>query len=252
MRGDFEAYLNDSFRDEDGRLNLDDLLAQEDDADMDVVVVMPNTQSNPDNAELANVIRGNPRVLGCALVHPTEEDPVSQVHRAAEAWGMKGIKLMPAVHNYDVDAEIVKPVVEAARDNGLIVSIHSGPDNCHPTRIGRVASWIPETPVIVDHMGFPDDLDAAIEAARTNRNIYLGTTILRFHRRWGTDPDQVVPAEMKRAVDEIGPEQIVFGSNMPEYRPIQVVNALRRLELGDDAEALIFGGNLARIYGLPV
>ena len=91
---------------------------------------------------------------------------------------------MPAVHGYNVDNEIVRPVVEAARDNGLIVSIHSGPANCHPTRIGKVAGWIPETPVIMDHMGFPDDLDAGIEAAKANKNIYLGTTILRFHQRW--------------------------------------------------------------------
>ena len=30
MRGDFEAYLNDSFRGPDGTLNLDELLARED------------------------------------------------------------------------------------------------------------------------------------------------------------------------------------------------------------------------------
>ncbi len=42
----------------------------------------------------------------------------------------------------------------------------------------------------------------------------------------------------------------ILGSNLPEYRPIQVINALKRLELGDDAEALIFGGNLACIYRL--
>ena len=52
-------------------------------------------------------------------------------------------------------------------------------------------------------MGFPDDLDAGIEAAKANKNISLGTTILRFHRRWGTDPDQVVPTEVKKAVDEL-------------------------------------------------
>ncbi len=250
MRGDFEAYLNDSFRDDSGKLNLDKLLALEDEAEMTVAVVMPNTQPEPQNQELADVIRNNSRVLGCALIHPTEPDPVGQVHRAADEWGMRGIKLMPAVHHYDVDNKIVKPVVEAARDHRLIVSIHSGPGNCHPTRIGNVASWIPETPVIMDHMGFPDDLDAGIEAAKANGNIYLGTTILRFHRRWGTDPNQVVPTEVKKAVDALGPERIVFGSNLPEYRPIQVINAIRRLELGDDAEALIFGDNLARIYGL--
>ena len=250
MRGDFEAYLNDSFRDENGKLNLAALLALEDEADMDVVVVMPTPQPLPENSELADAIRGNPRALGCALVHPTEPDPVEQVRLTAEVWEMPGIKLMPAIHNYNVDDPIVRPVVEAARDYGLIISIHSGPNNCHPNRIGTVASWVPETPVIMDHMGFPDDLDAGISVAKANKNVSLGTTILRFHRRWGTDPDKVVPTEVKKAVDELGPEQIVFGSNLPEYRPIQVINALKRLELGDDAEALIFGDNLARIYGL--
>jgi len=250
MRGDFEAYLNDSFRDENGKLDLAALLTLEDEASMDVAVIMPNTQPDPQNDELADALRGNPRALGCALVHPTEPEPVEQVKLAAEVWGMHGIKLMPAVHNYNVDDPIVRSVVESARDYGLIVSIHSGPNNCHPTRIGTVASWVPETPVIMDHMGFPDALDAAISVAKENKNISLGTTILRFHRRWGTDANTVVPTEVKDAVDVLGPEQIVFGSNLPEYRPIQVINALKRLELGDDAEALIFGDNLARIYGL--
>lgn len=250
MRGDFEAYLNDDFRDESGKLDLNALLVLEDEASMDVAVIMPTPQPNPQNAELADVIRGNPRALGCALVHPTEPDPILQVKYAAEEWGMQGIKLMPAIHNYNVDDQIVRPVVEAARDHGLIISIHSGPNNCHPNRIGNVASWVPETSVIMDHMGFPDDFEDAISVAKVNKNIALGTTILRFHRRWGPDPDTVIPTEVKAAVDTLGPEQIVFGSNLPEYRPIQVINALERLELGDDAEALIFGDNLARIYGL--
>ena len=250
MRGDFEAYLNDDFRDDSDKLDLNALLELEDEASMDVAVVMPTPQPNPQNDELADVIRDNIRVLGCSLIHPTEPDPIEKVKLSAGEWGMKGIKLMPAIHNYNVDDPMVRPVVEAAHDCGLIISIHSGPNNCHPNRIGTVASWVPDTPVIMDHMGFPDDLDAAISQAKVNKNIFLGTTILRFHRRWGTDPDTVVPTEVKHAVDTLGPEQIVFGSNLPEYRPIQVVNAIKRLDLGEDAEALIFGDNLARIYGL--
>ena len=140
--------------------------------------------------------------------------------------------------------------MEAARDLGIIVSVHSGPDNCHPTRIGNLARRFSGIPVIMDHMGLPDHLKEAVEAAQQNSNIYLGTTILRFHRRWGIDPDAVVPTEVRTAVELLGPERIVFGSNLPEYRPIQVMNAIRRLDLGDDAEALIFGENLRRIYGL--
>ena len=49
MRGDFEAYLNDEFRDESGKLNLNDLLTLEDEAAMDVVVVMPTPHTSPCN-----------------------------------------------------------------------------------------------------------------------------------------------------------------------------------------------------------
>jgi predicted TIM-barrel fold metal-dependent hydrolase len=99
-------------------------------------------------------------------------------------------------------------------------------------------------------MGFPDNLAEGIKQAQAHPNIVLGTTILRFHKRWGDDPNQVVPSEVKAAVDTLGPERIVLGSNYPEYRPAQVMNALRRLKLGQQAEELIFGGNLAQIYGL--
>ena len=64
MRGDFEAYLNDSFRDKNGKLDLEELLALEDEAEMEVAVIMPNTQPEPPNAELAEAIKGNPRALG--------------------------------------------------------------------------------------------------------------------------------------------------------------------------------------------
>ena len=47
MRGDFETYLNDSFRDKNGELDLKGLLDLEDEAGMDVAVIMPNTQPHP-------------------------------------------------------------------------------------------------------------------------------------------------------------------------------------------------------------
>jgi predicted TIM-barrel fold metal-dependent hydrolase len=102
----------------------------------------------------------------------------------------------------------------------------------------------------MDHMGFPDNASEAIAVAENNSNIYLGTTILRFYRRWADNPDEAVPIEVKEAVERLGPERVVFGSNLPEYRPIQVLRAIQRLELGEEAENLIFGENLARLYQL--
>ena len=55
------------------------------------------------------------------------------------------------------------------------------------------------------------------------------------------DTTTVVATEVKAAFDKLGPERIVFGSNMPEYRPAQVMDALRRLNIGPEAEKLEIG-----------
>ena len=249
MRGDFEAYLSANYQ---GRqFTLEELLAWEDEAGMDVAVVMPNTEVVPRNREMGETLKGNKRTLGCALINPcTGEAAVQEIRSAIRDWGLKGMKLMPVIHKYNIDDPMVDGVMKAARELGIIVSIHSGPDNCHPTRIGNLAKRFPEITVIMDHMGLPDNLAEGIEAAQQSKNIFLGTTILRFHKRWGDDPNAVVPTEVKAAFDMLGPERIVFGSNMPEYRPIQVMDALRRLNIGPEAEKLVFGENLRRIYGL--
>jgi predicted TIM-barrel fold metal-dependent hydrolase len=245
MRADFETYL--TWEGENPLARLLDAAAE---AGIEKIVVMPKPEVDPQNERFARDIAGNPRLLGCPLINPHHSTAVAEVRRTAREWGCRGIKLMAAIHRYDLDDEPrVRPIVEAAAEHGLAVSIHSGPGECHPDRIGTVAGWVPETPIVMDHMGFPDHLPEAIAQARAHPNLLLGTTILRFHRRWGDDPNTVVPTEVRQAVDALGPERLVFGSNYPEYRPLQVMNALRRLELGSEAEALIFGANLARIYG---
>lgn len=246
MRADFEAYLQ--WKTDD---SLAQLLAAADEAGIDYVVVMPNAEVNPQNERLIQDIAGNPRLLGCAMIDPRRPTAVEEVRRTVRDGGCKGIKLMAAIHQFELDDEpLVRPVVESAAELGVVVSIHSGRANCHPNKIGTIAGWIPDTPVVMDHMGLPDNLAEGVAQAQAHPNIVLGTTILRFHKRWGEDPDAVVATEVKTAIETLGPRRIVLGSNYPEYRPIQVMNALRRLELGDAAERLIFGENLGRIYGL--
>jgi predicted TIM-barrel fold metal-dependent hydrolase len=246
MRADFESYLQWTSDD-----SLAQLLAAADEAEMEYVVVMPKAEVEPQNDRLARDIAGNRRLLGCAHINPHHSTAVEEVRQAVNGHGFRGIKLMGAIHKFAYGEErLVRPIVEAAAELGVVVSIHSGRAECHPDGIGAVAGWIPNTPVVMDHMGFPDNFAEGIAQAQAHPNIVLGTTILRFHKRWGDDPNTVVPREVKAAVDTLGPERIVFGSNYPEYRPIQVMNALRRLNLGEQAERLIFGENLRRIYGL--
>ena len=248
VTADFEAYLADDWYGHP--MTVAALLECEAEGGFDMAVVMPQTKVDPDNDGLLNQTADNPKTLPCVLMDPHwGEEGIEALKRFVER-GAKGMKLMGAIHKFEVDDPMVFPLAEAARDLGIVVSIHSGVGNCHATRIGAVAERIPEAPVIMDHMGFPDAFEEGMAVCRANSNVVMGTTILRFHKRWANNPEETVPVEVKQAVEELGPERVVFGSNLPEYRPIQVKRAIQRLELGEEAERLIFGENMARIYGI--
>lgn len=253
---DFEAYLNEDF---DGGKPFDvaALLAMEDEAGIDVAVVMPaNAQAvtrmnyaQPDNQRVADAIRGNPRCVGCATINPTLGDANTQQQiKIMLENGFGGAKLMAVLHKYNIDDPAVDPVMQVLHEHGLVASIHSGPDNVHPNRIANVARRFPQVPIIMDHMGYPDATEEAIRVAEELPNIYLGTTILRFFK----PPETALPTAVADAVRRVGPERVVWGSNLPEYRQstLWCRQAIERLKLGAAAEALIFGENLSRIYKL--
>ena len=110
---------------------------------------------------------------------------------------------------------------------------------------GIVTQFLGERRAILEG-GFED----ALQVCRDHPNTYMGTTLLRFHKLWANNPEETIVGGVTQSVEELGAERVVFGSNLPEYRPIQVKRAIQRLNLGAEAEELIFGGNLARIYGL--
>lgn len=247
---DFEAYLAYS-------LTVEQLLALEDEAAIEIAVVMPANNAadgalmiQPDNRRVGEMIRGNKRCVGCATINPKlGSDNIKTQYAIADEFGFGGPKLMAVLHEYEIDDPMVDPVMALCRERGQVASIHSGGGPVHPNKIANVAARFPEVPIIMDHMGYPDDTEDAIRAAEEHPNIYLGTTILRFFR---ADPSQAVPTAVADAVKRVGPERLVWGSNLPEYphSTLWCRQAIERLKLGDEAERLIFGETLSRLYKL--
>lgn len=251
FRADGEGYLHeatqerlDLFLDNAREINLDAAVA--------IHTFAPGHTPNEALAELIAPYLGadsTPRLLGCVTVNPLlDHGPeLDEMHQAAAEWDFRAVKLMAAGHRYYIDDPMVDPFMAAARELNLVATIHSGGDYAHAARIVRLAERHPDVPIVMDHMGFPDGVDEAIEGAAHLPNIHLMTTILRF---FADDPDGAAPLQVREAVERAGAEKVVFGSNQAEYRPAQVAAAIERLDLGTETEALIFGENLKRIYGL--
>lgn len=233
MTGDFEAYLGEGG-------TLEDLLALEDAAGIEKIVLMPTPVMRPDNLGIAAAARGNDRLIPCACVSPALGDEAAEeLERALGEDGMQGLKLMPPRHGYQIIQAVVDPIMEIARAHKVPVTIHSQNSPAHPLEIAVLAGRFPDIPIIMDHMGHRYWAESALAAAQQQDNIWLGTTIAAYE-----------PVLVQAAVNAIGANRVVFGSNAPRAYPDLAVESIKRLRLPAADEAAILGENLATIYGL--
>lgn len=236
---DFEIYLPTDVGAEERQAALANLARWEDLAGIEIAVVMPNPTPKPDNRALVETLGGDRRWIACAQVNPHDPDAVAEVRQAVTEWGCRMLKIMPAIYNAPPCGPAVRRLMDLARELGIAVNIHSGGNNSNPLEIGALARRYPEVPIVMDHMGYRNEGHYAILAAEDNSNLYLGTTIAAFE-----------PSFVKRAIDAVGPERIIFGSNLPLLYPDLAMEAIRRANFGATVEALIFGENLARLLKL--
>ena len=239
-RMDFEAYLNTNAPPAERATQLSDLFANEDAAGVEYAVVMPSPTPRPDNAALYETAHTQRRAILCCQVNANDGDSAfDEIRRSATEWGMRVLKIMPAIYQIRMTGPVALRMLSLARELGLVVNIHSGSEISHPLGIGALARRFPEVPILMDHMGYREWTADAIEVARDNPNVYLGTTIAAFE-----------PSTVARAVDALGPERVVYGSNWPTHYSDLAVESLRRHGFPTSALELILGNNLARILGL--
>ena len=235
---DCEVYL-----DPHKKGNLEKLIALEDEVKIDIGILMPEPSVRPANALMRDQAKGSPRFLLCACVNPNfGQEAVDEFKTAVKEWGFGGLKLMPIKHGFRIVDKNVYPLMQAALELGVPVSVHSGQTYCHPLEIAALAADFPTVPVVMDHMGYRYEAREAVIAAKRTPNVYLATTAV------------MEGGMIETAVKAVGPERVIFGSNAPSVIPAIQMQVIMRIGLGSEAEALILGGNAARLYkiGVPV
>jgi predicted TIM-barrel fold metal-dependent hydrolase len=206
---------------------------------IDRAIVMAPTEQFPKNEDVAAAIRKEPRLLGFAVVNPFGADNgVRELREAITTWGMAGLKLMPLRHGYEIDGDSALPLMKAAAELGVAVSVHSGAQFCLPWQIADLARKFPTVPVIMDHMGWRYYVDGAINVAKEVPNIFLETALVGM------------PGYIRMAVDKIGPERVIYGSDYPTGHPSSMMANINAANLKRADKDLVMGGNLARILHL--
>ena len=242
---DFEAYMPAVFNDKP--YGKPGLLSLADEAGIDCCVVFPAgvpPDPRPLNADLLQEVVGESRILPGCLVNPTMVTSASDDLKKCVDQGARTVKLMAALHGYRVDSTCVDPIMHQAASLGITATVHSGSpmSGCSPRYIGNLARRHPNVTIIMDHMGYREWVDMAVEVAIENANVYLGTTLVAAAE----------PIFIKNIVQSgrIGADRIVFGSNSPSGVALHGVNGIRNVGFTAQDESLILGQNLKQIYQL--
>jgi uncharacterized protein len=130
---------------------------------------------------------------------------------------------------------------------GLPVLIHSGhPIFTLPWSIEELAIAFPGVKVIIGHMGHGNVvyINASIDIAARNPNVYLETSGMPMHTK------------IKDAVDRVGPDRVLYGSDAPFHHPAVEILRVQVSGLEEDVldrvlrtngRALFLGEESARV-----
>ena len=157
---------------------------------------------------LADQIRAYPdRLVGYVRVHPWYPEAVDLVDRAFAEFGMRGVKLHPVGNLSHPASEVSLRVIRRAAEHRPVL-FHCGDEALTtPLQIALAAEAVPEASIILGHMGGYFHVEEAIEVAARLPNLYLETSAMPY------------PGMIRRAIEAIGPERVLFASDGPGLSP---------------------------------
>lgn len=165
--------------------------------------------------------------FGWANIMEGEDKALRDAVTCLDEYGFRGVKLNGAQNYYPIDSLPALHVCEEIAKRKGIIAFHIGFDEplmTSPFRAATVAQAFPETPVIMIHMGGASTTREnasrrVIDVAKLCPNMYLiGSAI---------EPECV-----KVAIDELGPQRVMFGSDVPFRDPAACIRGYEEMLAG--------------------
>jgi len=178
------------------------------------------------------------RLLGYVTIptHRLGQAAGDEIRRCVERYGMKGVKLYSHPESPITEASSTA-ILETATDLKLPILGHFTPDECDV-----LMQRVPETRIVMAHMGGQPyamgNWHLAVEVAARHPNLYLDTA-----------SSQIDNGMIEHAVEHIGAEKILFGTDTPLLDPWVQRAKIEGAQIPDEAKRLILGGNLQRLLG---
>ena len=210
------------------------------------------------NRWLAEQIEGRPELVGFATFDPVAPEALAGLAAAREL-GLRGVKLHPAVDDFDVTDPRALEFYRAAAELGMVLDFHTGVHasrlrNWEMLKFDDVAWEVPAARLILEHLGSRPFFSQALAVLGNHLDAdgpqLLGgaTTCLNpAVSLWYLGAERL--EEVARL---LGKEVLVYGLDFP-YNSAEVVRRelelYRAMDLGEGGLEGLLGGNLARVLG---
>ena len=183
------------------------------------------------------------RIIPFPSFHPESPqalDEIAEIHRE----GFKGIKLHPYYQDFFLDEKRLLPIFARVADLGLILVMHTGFDigfprelRADPAKIASLMRQLPNLKFIATHLGSWQQWQEVHEEL-------VGTSVY-FDIAFSLE---YLPKEMARKIIlSHAPDRVLFGSDSPWAAQHNTIELLQSLELGQEREQQILGGNAEKL-----
>jgi len=181
----------------------------------------------------------HPRALyGMASVNPylPEEEYFAEASRCVRELGFRGIKLATTAHGVKPSNRAGMRVFEAARALGVAVMVHTGGgDFGNPAHLLAPVRAYPDLPVVIAHGG-GEYQEEAIQLAACHDNVCV-------------EPSWVSILGLKAMLRRLGPDKMMFSSDMPENLPVALA-AFAALGAGEPALEKMLWKTACRVFSI--
>lgn len=199
----------------------------------------------------ADFARRTPDCVHTATFYP--EESAREYVADAISGGARIFKSHIQVGNYSPNDPLLDPVWGSIEDAGVPVVIHcgSGPTPgpfTGPSPIEQLLVRFPRLPLIIAHMGMPEYAEF-LDLAERFDHVRLDTTMAFTDFSEASWP---FPTQDRHRLRDLQ-SRILFGSDFPNipYPYLHALDAVQRLDLGDDWTRDVCYSNGATLFGLP-
>lgn len=211
-----------------------------------------NTQ--PANEELFNEIRSNrrfaDRFIPFAVINPIYAGWEHDLEICSNKMGMKGIRLYPKYHSYELSNPSAIELVKRARDKGMIVALSLRMVD------SRLSSWmdLKNEWALKDIMPIihkvPDAKYLILNVANSTRLNDEDTELLK-KTDFMMDTSGRAINSLANLLDTYGKEKFAFGTHSPildYYTGLLRIEALKETEADQKTKELLKSGNAKRMF----